>query len=392
MNFRNQLSQFTIRELIRNGNYKLKKRKDVNDYLEFNNKRKYYCKDKEKYLKNGFSEKQLELVTITPNQHQPGENLRAFSEFKNAVTFFKLEDGIFVKDIIDVGPGLRLNINNIARVGVAPNMELTDYKRHIKFNESDSLILNIDYKKFINDYRDLLSTWDYIFNFTDCLYYVDIHCSDFNKEGIVGCGTMHIYKYDGSLQFDTKFGNIIKDKEKGLITMTAFGNMYSYHHDSKYESLITNDAVLIDTHGEYKLYINKELHFDCGATAYIAFSIIRTKIDHIPRTVEFETDDNLPVITIGVGKYDVEILKFDVNYKVRVATDILDKVRVTYNHMKKEGLSEKQIFEQLVLRIQVEQLELTIKEMQIIARFIMQQHKNIFTIKINGKDVPITFE
>jgi hypothetical protein len=369
MEFRGFRTRFSIKTLLNNAVFKHKYINDCQKYKEFNNNRQFDCIDKRRYLDLGIDSTKLNIVSVTKNKHQPGENLRAYFEYQNS-RFFKEKDGYYTKDVVDVGPSNRLNINGVARLLIAPYCDLSDFTRHNKLNEGKSVIITSKFEEFVQKNEQLINDWDIIYNFTDVLYYIDLKVSYFKNNGIVGCGTMHIFKYNGELRFDKSFGSIKKENDE--LIMIADGNMSYYKHSSKYESLINHDALCIDKQGDRKLYINKEQYADCGATAYIRFSLIITTIDYLPRKIDMSVDDNIKHIIIGSEPFDTEIITWeDKLTKISVDLEVMDKVRSIYNYLVKHGKEPTKM--EIYRRITIECLRLKRSEIIFVIEVLFKQ-------------------
>jgi len=377
INLKNQRSKFSIKELIKSPVFLQNKQFETKKYLEFNQKKKYIVKNKKKYLQYGFNDNQLQVEKITPNQHQPGENLRAKSEYDNA-KYFQYDDQlkIYLKDIIEVGPSDRLTKNAIARIAISPKIHATDFEKHNRITNKEVVMLDIKFEQFYQQYKEMLDKWDVIYNFTDVLYYVDLKTEYFqDKEDIMAVGCMHIFKYNGSLRFDQEFGNI--NKVNNQIQMYVYGNTGVYEHESKYEELLKKEMILLDNKENRFLYIKKLFEYDCGSTNYIRFVIIQTHLQlQIRPSMYVDNDDNVEIKIIGADNYSVYVINYkELATKYLIDNQYLDRARSIYARKQLNSVS------QLIIELIKEEFNLPIEELVIISKAVLQDMKMINDLK-----------
>lgn len=377
INFKNQRTKFSIKDLIKSPLFLQNKQFETKKYLEFNQKKRYIVKNKKKYLQYGFNDNQLQIEKITPNQHQPGENLRAKSEYDNA-KYFQYDEQlrIYVKDIIEVGPSDRLTKNAIARLAISPKIHATDFEKHNRITNKEVVMLDIKFEQFYQQYKEMLDKWNVIYNFTDVLYYVDLKTEYFqDKEDIMAVGCMHIFKYNGSLRFDQEFGNI--NKVDNQIQMYVYGNTGLYEHESKYEDLLKKEMILLDNKENRFLYIKKLFEYDCGATNYIRFVIIQTHLQlQIRPSVYVDNDDNVETKIIGTDNYSVYVINYkELATKYLIDNQYLDRARSIYVRKQLNSVS------QLIMELVKEEFNLPIEELVIISKAVLQDMKMINELK-----------
>lgn len=292
--------------------------------------KEYLCKDKIDYLKAGYLESELKEVKGFPNAHQPGGNNRrkAMSTHVKYLNFDST-DQCFVRDTIAIGGTKRYEMTKLARISLIPNLDIADYARHDQMTNPMNIKIKMKFEDFVVKYKPLIEKIDPLYIFYDVLYYIDLKCEHFHKEGLVGFGAMHIYKKDGPLVFDTEFGFIEKTKD-GVIMYTD-GNAVPYQHVSKYEGIVNTGVVEIDKNEEWRLLMIREVTFDCVSTNYITFHIVKTKIKDQIIEVPMKNRDFMQSIDIGNGnKETVNSTKDGQMVRYRIDVQTLERSRTIF--------------------------------------------------------------
>lgn len=226
---------------------------------------------------------------VSSNIHHDIAVIRQVLEKTNIIQLLEPDygKGTVKNKIVDVGSSTRFINYGLPSIALIPTLSRCDVARTASRetavnNKAKDVTV---YKNTLNDFiTQATDIEDYSFNFTDSIYYIKdselYQTFSKHESGLVGAGTMHIYKQDGSIRFgDNKMGYVSTTDNNNMI-MVVDGNSYEYTHTKRFPELLNNNNIILQGGKDFDLTIEVRHRIDLHATNYISFNIIKASKDY----------------------------------------------------------------------------------------------------------------
>jgi hypothetical protein len=250
--------------------------------------------------------------TKSTNPHEPLATLRKLFEGIGLldVLSFNPITKLMQKQVLSIGAGARELYHGLRGIYLCPVMGIADV---IRDNARDAVIDGINRlrpdmlisRDTLRGYldRDMVrrpNAQTHAMSFTDSLYDIDkdrlielchTFCTDENDSnifGVIGTGTMHVFKQSGEIIFGgetlgtlrTESGSKHHGKVQNgdTVCMVVTGNPIPYIHKVRYADLNYNDRVIIHKKAGREISMIVVKRIDLGATDYVSFRIVSSPV------------------------------------------------------------------------------------------------------------------
>jgi len=238
------------------------------------------------------------------NPHHDLAELRRIFEFRNVNSYLEFSnlESKYLREFVDVGGSPRLATSGLRGTVLWPSCGYQDFFRQANRNAIKHDLSLLDQERGeirckISDlkFEDFFNTSDCHVNgdfkfpiFTDSMYYMKPHMfhSFLNvPRGIVGAGSMHVFKKSGAIEINSKvygavkISNLLLEPAKQLVEMSVVGNENTYSHANTYSALAKRDTMILLQERTQVLVLKVIDRVNLGCTDYVRFVIVHDNIN-----------------------------------------------------------------------------------------------------------------
>jgi hypothetical protein len=248
------------------------------------------------------------------NPHEPLATLRKLFEGTGLldVLCYNPINRLMQKQVLSIGAGSRELYHGLRGIYLCPVMGIADVFRDngrsaaiegITRSRPDMRISRETLRGFLDQEMERgPNALTHALSFTDSLYDIERNrlielchafCTnenDTNIFGVIGTGTMHVFKQSGEVIFGGEtLGTVAVESSKfrpgkhtlqngEAVCMTVDGNPIPYTHKVRYAELSYSDRVIIQKRRGREISIVVVKRIDLGATDYVSFRIVSSPV------------------------------------------------------------------------------------------------------------------